>query len=145
MRVAKKTGANLNGTAACADLRQSPDGNETGPGAVHVRGVTGGSQVRAVHLHRHAQIADGKLAEFEKSFADLVNAVEASEPRMLAFNGYANEEGKEVAVVQVHADTDSMELHMQVVARHIEHAYESLLEETPASRSSDTSASQPAG
>ena len=64
---------------------------------------------------------------------------------MLAFNGYANEEGKEVAVVQVHADTDSMELHMQVVARHIEHAYESLLEETPASRSSDTSASQPAG
>ncbi len=76
------------------------------------------------------KLQEGKLEEFEKSFAHLVSAVEANEPRMIAFNGYANEEGTEVAVVQVHPDTDSMELHMQVVAQHIEHAYEGLLEET---------------
>ena len=75
-------------------------------------------------------LQEGKIAEFEESFADLVRVVEENEPRMIAFNGYANEEGTEVAVVQVHPDTDSMEHHMQVVAQHIEDAYANLLEET---------------
>ena len=76
------------------------------------------------------RLKEGKLADFEKSFAELVNVVEANEPQMIAFNGYANEEGTEVAVVQVHPDAASMELHMQVVHEHITHAYEELLEET---------------
>ena len=49
---------------------------------------------------------------------------------MIAFNGYANEEGTEVAVVQVHPDTESMQHHMQVVRQHITDAYASLLDET---------------
>jgi len=76
------------------------------------------------------RLQEGKIAEFEESFADLVRVVEENEPRMIAFNGYANEEGTEVAVVQVHPDTDSMQHHMQVVRQHITDAYASLLEET---------------
>ena len=33
----------------------------------------------------------------------------------MAFNEYANEEGTEVAVVQVHPDADSMAFHMKRV------------------------------
>jgi hypothetical protein len=76
------------------------------------------------------RLKEGKLQEFEKSFGELVEVVQANEPRIVAFNGYANEDGTEVAVVQVHPDAASMELHMRVVQEHIEHAYEELLEET---------------
>jgi len=76
------------------------------------------------------RLKEGKVADFEKSFAELVNVVEANEPQLIAFNGYANDEGTEVAVVQVHPDAASMERHMQVVHEHISHAYEELLEET---------------
>ena len=76
------------------------------------------------------RLKEGKLQDFQKSFGELVEVVQANEPRMVAFNGYANDEGTEVAVVQVHPDAASMEFHMQVVREHIEHAYEELLEET---------------
>lgn len=49
-------------------------------------------------------------------------------PRLLAFNGYGNEDGSEVSVVQVHADPESMLFHMQVAAEHIERATEELLD-----------------
>ena len=76
------------------------------------------------------RLKEGKLQDFEKSFGGLVDVVEANEPRMIAFNGYVNDDGSEVAVVQVHPDAASMEFHMQVVREHITHAYEELLEET---------------
>jgi quinol monooxygenase YgiN len=76
------------------------------------------------------RLKDGKLQDFEKSFGELVVAVEANEPRLIAFNGYVNDEGTEVAVVQVHPDAASLELHMQVAREHITHAYEELLDET---------------
>jgi hypothetical protein len=61
---------------------------------------------------------------------ELVDVVEAKEPQLITFNSYANEDGTEVAVVQVHPDAASMELHMNVVREHITQAYEDLLEET---------------
>ena len=80
-----------------------------------------------VGTHR---LKEAKLGDFETAWKELVDVVEAKEPRMIAFNSYANQEGTEVAVVQVHPDAASMELHMQVVQEHITHAYEELLEET---------------
>jgi quinol monooxygenase YgiN len=76
------------------------------------------------------RLKDGKLQDFEKSFGELVEVVESNEPRLIAFNGYSNEDGTEVAVVQVHPDAASMEFHMQVVWEHITQAYEELLDET---------------
>lgn len=76
------------------------------------------------------RLKDGKLADYEAAWNELVAVVEANEPQMISFNSYANDEGTEVAVVQVHPDASSMELHMQVVREHITQAYEDLLEET---------------
>jgi hypothetical protein len=76
------------------------------------------------------RLQEGKLAEFERAFAALVEAVEADEPQMIAFNGYASDDGTEVAVVQVHPDVASMRTHMQVMREHITDAYVDLLDET---------------
>ena len=76
------------------------------------------------------RLKEGKLSDFEASWKELVDVVEAKEPQMIAFNAYANEDGTEVAVVQLHPDAASMELHMGVVREHITKAYEDLLEET---------------
>ena len=76
------------------------------------------------------RLKEGRLGDFEAAWNDLVSVVESNEPQMTAFNAYANEDGTEVAVVQLHPDAASMELHMQVVREHITAAYEELLEET---------------
>src|SRR5262245_13952894 len=51
-------------------------------------------------------------------------------PATGAARQFASEDGTEVAVVQVHPDASSMELHMHVAREHITSAYEELLEET---------------
>jgi len=75
------------------------------------------------------KIKEGKMEEMKRFMSDLVDLVQSSEPRMLAFNLYLNDEGTEVATVQVHPDADSMEFHMKVTGEHIAGAYE-YLEET---------------
>jgi hypothetical protein len=76
------------------------------------------------------RLQDGKLPDFEKAFGELVDVVETNEPQMMGFNGYSNEDGAEVAVVQIHPDVASLQIHMQVVREHITNAYEELLDET---------------
>jgi quinol monooxygenase YgiN len=75
-------------------------------------------------------IREGKLEDFKKSCGQLVEVVEANEPRLIAFHLYVNEDGTEVTVVQVHPDADSMLFHMQVAREHISEAYQSVLEKT---------------
>ena len=60
----------------------------------------------------------------------LCDFIEANEPRLIAFNEYASEDGAEVGVVQVHPDAESMEFHMQVVAERAARAYTETLEAT---------------
>ena len=72
-------------------------------------------------------IREGKLDDFKKSCGALLEVVEANEPRLIAFNFYANQDETEVSVVQVHPDADSMLFHMQVAREHIEQATEELL------------------
>jgi hypothetical protein len=57
------------------------------------------------------RLKPGKLAEEKARVPGLVDFIETNEPRLLAFNEFANEEGTEVAVVQVHPDADSMASH----------------------------------
>jgi quinol monooxygenase YgiN len=75
-------------------------------------------------------LREGKLEGFKKACRELVEVVEANEPRLIAFNIYVNEDGTEATVVQVHPDPDSMLFHMQVAREHIGEAYQSVLEET---------------
>jgi hypothetical protein len=81
----------------------------------------------------HNKLKAGKLEAYQRNFMpELVEFVESNEPRLLAFNAFANDEGTEIAGVQVHPDTDSMLSHMQVMREHITMAYEEYLEATTA-------------
>jgi hypothetical protein len=59
-----------------------------------------------------------------------VDFIEANEPRLIAFNEYVNDEGTEVAVVQVHPDAESFEFHMGVVGDRASRAYAETLDAT---------------
>ena len=76
------------------------------------------------------RLKPGKLDAERNRIPGLVDFVEANEPRLLAFNEYVNEEGTEVAVVQIHPDADSMAFHMEVVADRAAAAYAETVEMT---------------
>ena len=76
------------------------------------------------------RLKPGKLADERNRVPGLVDFVEANEPRVIAFNEYVNEEGNEVAVVQIHPDADSMAFHMEVIAERAASAYAETVEAT---------------
>jgi hypothetical protein len=76
------------------------------------------------------RLQEGKLAAERERAGELGSFIEANEPQLLAFNEYANEDGTEVGVVQMHPDAASMELHMEVVAERAARAYAETLEAT---------------
>jgi hypothetical protein len=76
------------------------------------------------------RLKPGKLEAERARVPGLVEFIEANEPRLIAFNEYANEEGTEVAVVQIHPDAASMALHMEIVAERAASAYAETLEAT---------------
>jgi hypothetical protein len=76
------------------------------------------------------KLKEGKLHDERRRVPGLSDFIEASEPRLIAFNEYANEEGTEVGVVQVHPDAASFEFHMGVVGERAERAYAETLEGT---------------
>ncbi len=76
------------------------------------------------------RLKPGKLEAERRRVPELCDFIEANEPRLIAFNEYASEDGREVAVVQVHPDAESMEFHMGIVAEHAARAYAETLEST---------------
>ncbi|MDQ3932711.1 MAG: hypothetical protein M3252_07740 [Actinomycetota bacterium] len=71
-------------------------------------------------------IKPGKLEEARKYCAELVDFVETNEPRMIAFHIYLDEDGQKLTTLQVHPDPASMELHMQLNAKHFATAFDYL-------------------
>jgi hypothetical protein len=76
------------------------------------------------------RLKEGKLEEERKRVPGLCDFIEANEPRLIAFNEYASDDGTDVAVVQIHPDADSMEFHMNVVRERAERAYADTLDAT---------------
>jgi hypothetical protein len=76
------------------------------------------------------RLKTGKLEAERQRVPGLADFIEANEPRLMAFNEYVNDEGTEVAVVQVHPDTDSFEFHMGVVRERAARAYSETLDAT---------------
>ena len=76
------------------------------------------------------RLKQGKLVEERKRVPGLVDFVEANEPRLIAFNEYVNDDGTEVAVVQVHPDAESIAFHMVVIAERAAAAYAATVEAT---------------
>lgn len=76
------------------------------------------------------RLKPGKLADEARRVPGLADFIQASEPRVIAFNEYASDDGTEVAVVQVHPDADSMAYHMGVVRERAQRAYAETLDST---------------
>ena len=76
------------------------------------------------------RLKPGKLDDERRRVPGLVEFVQAKEPRLLAFNEYVDDEGSEVAVVQVHTDAESMAIHLEAVAERAARAYAETLEAT---------------
>ena len=78
------------------------------------------------------KLKPGKLEAERARVRELSDFIAANEPRLLAFNEYADEGGTEVGVVQVHPDAESMQFHMNVVAERAASAYAETLDATTA-------------
>jgi hypothetical protein len=76
------------------------------------------------------RLKQGKLDSEKRRLPDLIDFIQANEPRLIAFNEYANEEGTEVAVVQVHPDADSVIFHMNLIAGRAARAYADTIDAT---------------
>jgi hypothetical protein len=76
------------------------------------------------------RLRPGALEAEKGRVPQLCEFIEANEPRLLAFNEYVDDDGIEVAVVQIHPDAESMEFHMGVVRDQAERAYAETLEAT---------------
>jgi quinol monooxygenase YgiN len=61
-----------------------------------------------------AEVRNGALEELKEAIKELVDFVEANEPRLIAYNVYLSDDGGGMTVVQVHPDAESLEYHMEV-------------------------------
>lgn len=61
-----------------------------------------------------SEVREGKLEELALAIKDLATFVEANESRPIAYNVYLSDNGRWMTVVQIHPDSESMELHMQI-------------------------------
>jgi hypothetical protein len=63
-----------------------------------------------------SEIREGKLEDLKKAIDDMVDFIEANEPRPLLYHVYLDADGTRMTVVQVHPDSESMEFHMTAAA-----------------------------
>jgi quinol monooxygenase YgiN len=61
-----------------------------------------------------SDVREGALEELKAGLAELVDFIDANEPRLLAYNVYFSDDGTRVTVVHVHPDSASLEHHMEV-------------------------------
>jgi len=68
----------------------------------------------------HSKVKPGKLAEYQEHCQQATDLVESNEPRMIAFNSYASEDGTDVSTVQVHPDAESLDVHLKIFAENLQ-------------------------
>jgi hypothetical protein len=61
-----------------------------------------------------SDVREGALDELKPAIRELVDFVEANEPRLIAYNVYLSDDGTKMTVVNVHPDSASLEYHMTV-------------------------------
>jgi hypothetical protein len=69
-------------------------------------------------------IKPGKQQEARAWLAQHTAFIEENEPQLIAFHVYFDEEASTASVVQIHPDSASMELHMQLIEEHLTGAFE---------------------
>lgn len=76
------------------------------------------------------RVKEGKLEAFREYWQEFCKDIEAKEPRLIAFNAYANEDGSELSGVQIHPDAESLLFHMGIAREHIDTAYQDYLDDS---------------
>jgi hypothetical protein len=76
-----------------------------------------------VGTHR---IHEGKLDIAKRASADLAEFVRDNHPRVLHFEIYIDDGKREMTVIQIHPDEESLMLHMQLAGDRLARAYEFL-------------------
>jgi hypothetical protein len=61
-----------------------------------------------------SDVRDGALEELKTGMNELVDAIAANVPRVLAYNVYFSADGTTMTVVHVHPDSASLEHHLEV-------------------------------
>lgn len=61
-----------------------------------------------------SEIRDGTFEDLSAAMSELVEFVEANEPQIIAYNVFFNEDRTRMTVFQIHADSASLEFHMNV-------------------------------
>lgn len=71
-----------------------------------------------------SRVREGRLDDFTAFTRRLVADIEAQEPRLIAFNVFASQDGMEVVGTQVHPDAASGEFHLTVLGDRMREAME---------------------
>jgi hypothetical protein len=61
-----------------------------------------------------SDVREGALEELKAAIGELAEFVEENEPRLISYNAYFSEDGSQMTVVHVHADSASLDYHMEV-------------------------------
>ena len=73
-----------------------------------------------------SEIKEGKLREYRAFSQEMIEVIEANEPRLLGFGTYVSEDGTHATTVQIHPDAESMMFHFQIVREKMDIAFERL-------------------
>jgi quinol monooxygenase YgiN len=61
-----------------------------------------------------SEVREGALEELRGAIQELVEFVDANEPQLIAYNVYLSEDGSQMTVMHLHADSASLDHHMDV-------------------------------
>jgi hypothetical protein len=78
-----------------------------------------------IYVGTHA-VAPGKDEAAKEASRDMARFVEANHERILHFEIFLSDEGREMTVIHVHPDESSLALHLQLAAEKIAGAYDFL-------------------
>lgn len=65
-------------------------------------------------IYVDTSVVRGSLKDLRAAVKELVDFVDANEPRLLAYGVYFSADGTRMTVVQVHPDSASLEHHMEI-------------------------------
>jgi hypothetical protein len=71
-----------------------------------------------------SKIKEGKVEDFKRFYRELVEVIEANEPRLIAFHAFLSEDGTEVTGIQFHPDAASVDFHLQVLGEKMRKSFE---------------------
>lgn len=75
---------------------------------------SGSDMTQALVYVDTSEVREGSLEELKGAIRELAEFVEANEPQLISYNAYFSDDGSQMTVVHVHADSSSLEYHMDV-------------------------------